>query len=115
MRKLGAVLAIITVAVVAAGVQAAKDEDLVGTWVVEKGEADFAKDIAADLPLLTLADVFGVPESDRWLMFDWANRVIGYQDLEYSVSAAFDPAGATDMARRAITLRPSGPVNSRPS
>ena len=83
------------------------------TGVVEKGEADFAKDIAADLPLLTLADVFGVPESDRWLMFDWANRVIGYQDLEYSVSAAFDPAGATDMARRAITLRPSGPVNPR--
>ena len=81
--------------------------------VAEKGEADFAKEIAADLPLLTLADVFGIPESDRWLLFDWSNRVIGYQDAEYSMSAAFNPSEATDMARRAIDLRPPGPVNPR--
>src|SRR5581483_16800 len=41
------------------------------------GQCDFAKDLAADLPLLTLADVLGVPEQDRWLLFDWSNRVIG--------------------------------------
>jgi cytochrome P450 len=81
--------------------------------VAEKGEADFAKEIAADLPLLTLADVFGIPESDRWLLFDWSNRVIGYQDAEYSMSAAFDASNATDMARRAIGLRPAGPVDPR--
>ena len=83
------------------------------TTVAEKGEADFAKEIAADLPLLTLADVFGIPESDRWLLFDWSNRVIGYQDAEYSRSAAFEASKATDMARRAIALRPTGPVNPR--
>ena len=44
------------------------------------GECDFAKDVAADLPLLALADVLGVPPHDRWLLFDWSNRVIGYQD-----------------------------------
>jgi cytochrome P450 len=81
--------------------------------VAEKGEADFAKEIAADLPLLTLADIFGIPESDRWLLFDWSNRVIGYQDAEYAVSAAFDPEQATEMARRAVELRPTGPVNPR--
>jgi cytochrome P450 len=81
--------------------------------VAGRGEADFAKEIAADLPLLTLADVFGVPEPDRWLLFDWANRVIGYQDAEYAMSSAFDPSGATDMARRAIALRPARPVNPR--
>jgi cytochrome P450 len=81
--------------------------------VVEKGEADFAKEISADLPLLTLTDVFGIPESDRWLLFDWSNRVIGYQDAEYSASAAFEASRATDMARRAIALRPTGPVNPR--
>jgi cytochrome P450 len=85
---------------------------LVGA-VADHGEADFAKEMAADLPLLTLADVFGVPESDRWLLFDWSNRVIGYQDAEYSVSAAFDADDATDMAQRAIALRPRGPVNPR--
>ncbi|MCW2948830.1 MAG: cytochrome [Actinoallomurus sp.] len=81
--------------------------------VAEKGEADFAKEIAADLPLLTLADVFGIPESDRWLLFDWSNRVIGYQDAEYSMSAAFDTSNVTAMARRAIGLRPTGRVDPR--
>jgi cytochrome P450 len=74
--------------------------------VTERGTADFARDVVADLPLLTLADILGVPESDRWLMFDWSNRVIGFQDAEYSASAAFNPDGATDMARRALAHRP---------
>jgi cytochrome P450 len=83
--------------------------------VVERGEADFAKEIAADLPLLTLADVFGIPEPDRWLMFDWSNRVIGYQDAEYAVSASFDAAGATEMGRRAAARRPrAGPDGRMP-
>jgi cytochrome P450 len=81
--------------------------------VAERGEADFATEIAADLPLLTLADVFGVPESDRWLLFDWSNRVIGYQDAEYAGSAAFDAAGATEMARRAVAARPRPGADGR--
>jgi cytochrome P450 len=71
-----------------------------------RGECDFAKDIAADLPLQTLADVLGVPEQDRWLLFDWSNRVIGYQDPDYASSAEFDPAAGTAMAREALALRP---------
>jgi cytochrome P450 len=71
------------------------------------GECDFAKDVAADLPLLTLADVLGVPEQDRWLLFDWSNRVIGYQDPDYASSAEFDPDRGTPMAREALTLRPA--------
>jgi len=71
------------------------------------GEFDFAKDVAADLPLLTLADVLGVPHEDRWLLFDWSNRVIGYQDPDYASSAEFDPAGGTPMARKALELRPA--------
>ncbi|MFN8098527.1 MAG: cytochrome P450 [Dermatophilaceae bacterium] len=78
-------------------------------------EVDYAKGVSADLPLLTLADVLGLPASDRWLMFDWANRVIGWQDPDYAVSAAFDPAGASAMARAAIALRPApGPDGRMP-
>jgi cytochrome P450 len=73
----------------------------------DRGECDFAKDVAADLPLLTLADVLGMPEQDRWLLFDWSNRVIGYQDPDYATSAEFDPGHATPMAREALALRPS--------
>lgn len=71
-----------------------------------EGECDFVKDIAADMPLLCLADIFGLPQQDRYLMFDWANRVIGYQDPDYSVSAAFDAQRGSDMAREALALRP---------
>jgi cytochrome P450 len=67
---------------------------------------DFAKDVAADLPLLTLADVLGVPPQDRLLLFDWSNRVIGFQDPDYAASAVFDAASGTDMARAALAVRP---------
>ena len=86
--------------------------DLV-TRVAGRGECDFATDIAADLPLLTLAELFGVPSEDRWLMFDWSNRVIGYQDHEYAVSARAREAGSTAMAERALKLRPQPDADGR--
>src|SRR5436190_15006980 len=87
--------------------------DLVAA-VAERGECDFAKDVAADLPLLTLAEVFGVPAQDRWLMFDWSNRVIGYQDPEYAVSAMTgDGAGSTAMAQGALARRPRPGADGR--
>jgi len=79
------------------------------------GTCDFARDVAADLPLSTLADVLGVPDPDRWLLFDWSNRVIGMDDDEYAASNVFDAAGATDMARRALQVRPQpGPDGRMP-
>ena len=79
------------------------------------GQCDFAKDVAADLPLLTLAEVLGVPAEDRMLFFDWSNRVIGYQDPDYAASAEFDLASGTPMAREALRHRPSpGPDGSMP-
>ncbi len=80
-----------------------------------RGECDFAKMVAADLPLLTLADVLGVPPQDRWLLFDWSNRVIGYQDPDYAASAEFDQEAGTPMARQALALRPApGPDGQMP-
>ena len=75
--------------------------------VADRGEADLAA-VAADLPLLTLADVMGVPAQDRLLLYDWSNRVIGYQDAEYAASDAFDAYdadAATPMARAAMAAR----------
>ena len=71
-----------------------------------EGRCDFARDVAADLPLLTLADVLGVPAEDRWLLYDWSNRVIGWQDPDYATSAAFDAGSGTELARSALALRP---------
>jgi cytochrome P450 len=74
-------------------------------------ECDFAKDVAADLPLLTLADVLGVPAQDRGLMFDWSNRVIGFLDSDYASSASFDAEEGTSLAQEAVALRPSPDAN----
>jgi len=52
--------------------------------VIEKGEADFVTDIAAELPLVVIADLLGVPQADRHNMFDWSNRMIGRLDSEYA-------------------------------
>lgn len=81
--------------------------------LTEPGVLDFAKEVAADLPLLTLADVLGVPAQDRMLLFDWSNRVIGFQDPDYATSAAFDPATGTELARRAMALRPAPDADGR--
>jgi cholest-4-en-3-one 26-monooxygenase len=55
--------------------------------VIEKGTADFVTDIAAELPLIVIAELLGVPEEDRHRMFDWSNRMIGNEDPEYQQSA----------------------------
>lgn len=90
-------------AVVGVGVGVEVDEEV--DEGADRGSCDFVKDVSADLPLTTVAEVFGVPRSDRWLMFDWSNRVIGYQDPDYSVSDTFDPTGASPMAEVAVDLR----------
>lgn len=51
--------------------------------VVERGEADFVTDVASELPLQALAEILGVPQEDRFKMFDWSNRLIGVLDPEY--------------------------------
>ncbi len=74
--------------------------------VAHRGSCDLVADVVADLPVAVLASVLGVPEQDRGLLYDWSNRVIGYQDVDYAGSASFDAEAGTDMARRALALRP---------
>jgi len=68
--------------------------------VIEKGEADFVTDIAAELPLVVIADLLGVPQEDRHNMFDWSNRMIGRSDAEYADEGAVldDPEFASNAA-----------------
>ena len=51
--------------------------------VCERGTADFVEEIAAELPLLVIAELLGVPQEDRRMVFDWSNRMIGSEDPEY--------------------------------
>jgi cytochrome P450 len=82
-------------------------------------ETDFVE-LAADLPVWTLAHIMGVPDEDRRLLYDWASRVIGYQDDEYAGLSTADAASMSPMAQKAMQYRPTSfthpdgrPVNPR--
>ncbi len=51
-----------------------------------KGTGDFVKDVAAELPLLAICELVGVPAEDRGIIFDLSNRLIGFDDPEFRTS-----------------------------
>jgi cholest-4-en-3-one 26-monooxygenase len=51
--------------------------------IAEKGECDFVTEVAAELPLLVIAELLGVPREDRWKLFRWSNCLIGAEDPDY--------------------------------
>ncbi|GAA4242471.1 cytochrome P450 [Actinomadura meridiana] len=82
-------------------------------------DTDFVE-LAADLPVWTLAHIMGVPDSDRRLLYDWASRVIGYQDDEYAGLSTADTASMSPIALLAMRQRPTSsthpdgsPINPR--
>ncbi len=53
--------------------------------VCERGTADFVEEMSAELPLMVIAELLGVPLEDRGQVFDWSNKMIGSNDPEYQV------------------------------
>ncbi|MEV6304175.1 cytochrome P450 [Actinoplanes sp. NPDC051861] len=51
--------------------------------VVAAGSFDVVTDLAAELPLLVLADLLGVPREDRHLLYRWSNHLVGFDDPEF--------------------------------
>ena len=45
---------------------------------------DFVPNFAAELPLVVIAELLGVPYEDRHKIFEWSNRLIGNSDPEYN-------------------------------
>jgi cholest-4-en-3-one 26-monooxygenase len=74
----------------------AATDDIIDS-VIEEGRADFVTDIAAELPLIVIADLLGVPDEDRHRMFDWSNRMIGNEDPEYQSQTAGEVAQEASM------------------
>ncbi|MFE2261124.1 cytochrome P450 [Streptomyces griseosporeus] len=57
------------------------------------GTVDVVAAVTDDYALLNLADLLGVPESDRALLLHWTRRVIGYQDPDEAGPEVRDAAG----------------------
>jgi cholest-4-en-3-one 26-monooxygenase len=65
--------------------------------VSEKGECDLVTEVSSELPLQVIAELLGVPEEDRHLVFDWSNRMIGRDDSEYALSEEIATAAAFEL------------------
>lgn len=52
--------------------------------VIERGECDFVEDLSSELPLQAIAEIMGVPQEERRMLFNWSNRLIGMDDPEYA-------------------------------
>jgi cholest-4-en-3-one 26-monooxygenase len=60
---------------------------------LERDEFDFVTEVSAELPLMAIAELMGIPVEDRAKLFEWSNRMIGSTDPEYSANVA-DATGA---------------------
>jgi cholest-4-en-3-one 26-monooxygenase len=70
---------------------------LIISHVADKDEFDFVDEVSAALPLAVICNLMGIPESDRPLIFNWTNRMMGGEDPEYG-------GGADDMRSAAQEL-----------
>ena len=50
--------------------------------VADRGECDFLVDVAAELPLQTIAALMGVPQADRHQLFAWTSVILDYRDRD---------------------------------
>jgi cholest-4-en-3-one 26-monooxygenase len=60
-------------------------------------DVDFVAAVAAELPLITIAELLGIPVEDRHRVFEWANRMVGMSDPDYSGGQADGAAAAAEL------------------
>lgn len=54
---------------------------------VEPGrEVEFVEELAARLPLQVICEMVGIPAADEDRVFDWSNRMVGFQDPDFRTS-----------------------------
>lgn len=69
-----------------AGSVARHAAQLVGRAAAD-GCLDAVAGLTAELPLLVLADVLGIPPADRGLLLRWSNNLVGFDDPEYGAAS----------------------------
>ncbi|MFM8564120.1 MAG: cytochrome P450 [Acidimicrobiia bacterium] len=51
---------------------------------LESGQIDFVDKVSAELPLIAIAELVGIPVEDRRKVFDWSNTMIGSTDPDFN-------------------------------
>ncbi|MDQ0580700.1 cytochrome P450 [Streptomyces rishiriensis] len=79
------------------------------TAIVERARAqdgsfDFVTSVASELPLQAIAELIGVPQDDRSKIFDWSNKMIGYDDPEFAITAEVGQQSAAEILAYAMNM-----------
>ncbi|MEQ6901563.1 cytochrome P450 [Nocardioides sp. YIM 152588] len=74
------------------------------------GSGDFVDQIAAELPLMVIADLLGLPQEDRRKVFDWSNTMLVDSDPEIQGDAS---AAAAAIVMYAMELAADRKANPR--
>jgi cholest-4-en-3-one 26-monooxygenase len=64
---------------------------------VAQGQVDFVEEVAAELPLIAIAEFLGVPREERKTIFELSNRLIGFDDPEFRTSLEDAGEAAAEM------------------
>jgi len=72
--------------------------------IAEKGECEFVDEVASQLPMATICEFLGVPESDRRLIYDLSNKLIGFDDPDFQTSMDDGAQAAAEMYMYAESL-----------
>jgi cholest-4-en-3-one 26-monooxygenase len=81
---------------------------------LDRGEGDFVTDVAAELPLLAICELVGVPAEDRKLVFDLSNKLVGGDDPEFRREPEESQLAMTEMylfADRIAAARQENPAD----
>ena len=80
---------------------------------VAKGSFDFVTEVAAELPLIAIAELLGVPVEDRRNLFKWSNTMVGANDPEYAESADLAQGAMTELYMYANELAAARKIEPR--
>ncbi|TDG15309.1 cytochrome P450 [Seongchinamella unica] len=72
--------------------------------VASRGECEFVEEVAAELPLIAILELLGVPLADRKQFFDWTNTMIFADDPDMSTSEEEAQIAAMEVIGYAMQL-----------
>ncbi len=72
--------------------------------VASRGECEFVEEVAAELPLIAILELLGVPLEDRKKFFDWTNTMIFADDPDMAVTEEAGQIAAAEVLMYAANL-----------
>ena len=75
----------------------------------EKGSGDFIVEVSSELPLQTIAELLGIPQEDRFKVFEWSNNMAGYDDPDIAEASHLAAAQILEYAMEMAGKRESDP------